>query len=199
MRRVVSMSTTAQTEPLSKRTRFDIFARDNFTCQYCGQKPPQVVLEIDHIEPRSRGGSNDDLNLVTSCFDCNRGKGAKVLKALIERPDADVKYLWAAQELAEARRFIRIKKKLDAAQNVVISVLQRHWIANLNTSEKAPSANIVRQWLTYYSPEEIVRAINLAIPRVNGRPDEFPRFDNNVRYVSGILRNHKGELENRTA
>ena len=64
---------------LSKKVRFEVFKRDNFTCQYCGGKAPQVVLEVDHIEPVSKGGTNDILNLVTSCFDCNRGKSDRRL------------------------------------------------------------------------------------------------------------------------
>lgn len=59
---------------LSKKNRFEVFKRDSFTCVYCGGKPPNVVLEIDHIDPVSLGGDNDINNLVTSCFDCNRGK-----------------------------------------------------------------------------------------------------------------------------
>jgi hypothetical protein len=63
----------------SKRTRFEVFKRDKFTCQYCGRSGPNVLLELDHIVPKSEGGSDDILNLVTSCADCNRGKGPKRL------------------------------------------------------------------------------------------------------------------------
>lgn len=59
---------------LSKKIRFEVFKRDSFTCQYCGGKAPDVILEVDHINPVKEGGENDILNLVTSCFDCNRGK-----------------------------------------------------------------------------------------------------------------------------
>jgi 5-methylcytosine-specific restriction endonuclease McrA len=61
-------------KPISKKARFEVFKRDGFTCQYCGSHPPDVVLEVDHIEPVSGGGSNDADNLITSCFNCNRGK-----------------------------------------------------------------------------------------------------------------------------
>jgi len=61
-------------KPLSKVLRFEVFKRDNFTCAYCGNTPPRVILEIDHIEPVSNGGTNNINNLITSCFDCNRGK-----------------------------------------------------------------------------------------------------------------------------
>ena len=59
---------------ISKKTRFEVFKRDSFKCQYCGLKAPDVILEIDHIKPISKGGDNSIMNLVTSCFNCNRGK-----------------------------------------------------------------------------------------------------------------------------
>lgn len=65
--------------PLSKDTRFEVFKRDSFTCQYCGRSAPDVILEVDHIIPVAEGGSNDIMNLVTSCRDCNRGKSKKLL------------------------------------------------------------------------------------------------------------------------
>ena len=66
-------------EPISKKIRFEVFKRDKFTCQYCGRMAPDVILEVDHIDPVSKGGSNDILNLITSCRDCNRGKSDKML------------------------------------------------------------------------------------------------------------------------
>ncbi len=64
---------------LSKKTRFEVFKRDSFTCQYCGQKAPDVILELDHIKPVSKGGDNSEMNLTTSCFVCNRGKSDREL------------------------------------------------------------------------------------------------------------------------
>lgn len=69
----------AKRKSLSKKTRFEVFKRDSFTCQYCGAKAPDVILEVDHITPVAEGGDDDLTNLVTSCFDCNRGKGKRVL------------------------------------------------------------------------------------------------------------------------
>lgn len=59
---------------LSKKIRFEIFKRDSFTCQYCGQKAPDVILHIDHIIPVAEGGDNHITNLLTACFSCNSGK-----------------------------------------------------------------------------------------------------------------------------
>jgi hypothetical protein len=61
-------------EAVTKKTRFEVFKRDGFRCQYCGNYPPAVTLEIDHINPVSKGGKSIIDNLITSCFDCNRGK-----------------------------------------------------------------------------------------------------------------------------
>jgi len=55
-------------------TRFEVFKRDQFKCQYCGRCAPEIVLEIDHVDPHSKGGSDEILNLITSCRDCNSGK-----------------------------------------------------------------------------------------------------------------------------
>lgn len=59
---------------ISKKVRFEILKRDEFTCQYCGQSAPNVILEVDHVNPRASGGGDEEANLVTSCFNCNRGK-----------------------------------------------------------------------------------------------------------------------------
>lgn len=62
---------SASRKSLSKRTRFEVFKRDGFTCQYCGSKPPDVVLHCDHVVAVANGGTNDLTNLITSCADCN--------------------------------------------------------------------------------------------------------------------------------
>lgn len=49
-------------------------ARDNYTCQYCGEKYPDI-LEVDHVIPKSRGGTDRADNLVAACHKCNQKKG----------------------------------------------------------------------------------------------------------------------------
>lgn len=66
-------------QSISKKTRFEVFKRDSFTCQYCGKSAPSILLEIDHIKPISKNGDDDITNLITSCFDCNRGKSDREL------------------------------------------------------------------------------------------------------------------------
>jgi hypothetical protein len=71
--------TATKRKALTKKARFEVFKRDSFTCQYCGKKAPEVVLHVDHVHPVSKGGSNDILNLVTSCEYCNAGKSDRTL------------------------------------------------------------------------------------------------------------------------
>jgi len=97
--------------PLSKKTRFDTFKRDLFQCQYCGKTPPSVVLEIDHIKPVSKGGSNVIENLITACFDCNRGKSANEL-SVVPMGNAQKTELLLEKEL-QYLEYQKIQKKIN--------------------------------------------------------------------------------------
>ena len=69
--------------PLSRRpafTRFNVFLRDRFECQYCGAAFPVHELTFDHVRPRSRGGRTTWDNVVTACSTCNFRKGNKTAK-----------------------------------------------------------------------------------------------------------------------
>jgi 5-methylcytosine-specific restriction endonuclease McrA len=60
--------------------RFNVYARDRNTCQYCGQRLPRVELNLDHVIPRSQGGTSIWENIVCSCHGCNRRKGGRTPK-----------------------------------------------------------------------------------------------------------------------
>ena len=59
--------------------RFDILNKYGFACVYCGRKPPEVVLQLEHIHPRSKGGTDNQENLAPACFECNIGKNNKII------------------------------------------------------------------------------------------------------------------------
>ena len=59
-------------------TRFNVFLRDNFTCQYCGNKQRTKDLTFDHVVPRSNGGKTNWGNVVSACSPCNFKKGNKL-------------------------------------------------------------------------------------------------------------------------
>jgi 5-methylcytosine-specific restriction endonuclease McrA len=57
-----------------KFSRLNIYARDAFTCQYCGERLPTEDLTFDHVTPRARGGRTTWENIVTCCVPCNSSK-----------------------------------------------------------------------------------------------------------------------------
>ena len=59
-------------------TRFNVFLRDRFTCQYCGGNLPSEDLTFDHLVPRSRGGRTTWDNVITACQICNLQKGNRM-------------------------------------------------------------------------------------------------------------------------
>ena len=69
--------------PMTRRpafTRFNVFLRDRFVCQYCATALPAPDLTFDHVVPRSRGGRTTWTNVVTACTVCNLRKGNKLAR-----------------------------------------------------------------------------------------------------------------------
>ena len=58
-------------------SRANIYARDNHSCQYCGDQFPTSELTFDHVVPVAQGGRKDWENIVTCCVTCNRRKGGR--------------------------------------------------------------------------------------------------------------------------
>lgn len=152
-------------KPLSKRIRFEVFKRDSFTCQYCGEQPPAVVLECDHIDPRALGGPNDPLNLITACSDCNRGKGALPLEQVPMRPDADLKYLEAQQEIAELKRYQSALSDLAKQRLAVAGMLAQYW-CDISGLDWCPTEDFFMEMLSKFSPQVIQEGIEATAPKV---------------------------------
>ncbi len=60
-----------------KFNRKNIFARDKNKCQYCGKKVPTSELSLDHVIPRTQGGTSNWKNIVCACTNCNKHKGGR--------------------------------------------------------------------------------------------------------------------------
>jgi 5-methylcytosine-specific restriction endonuclease McrA len=79
--RLPSVISLKEFVPVSRRpafTRFNVFLRDRFACQYCGQPFPTERLTFDHVIPRSRGGTTIWTNVVAACEPCNLRKGHRL-------------------------------------------------------------------------------------------------------------------------
>lgn len=61
-------------QPISARLRFEVLRDSGFACHYCGRRPPEITLHVDHVIPLIKGGTDARENLVAACAECNLGK-----------------------------------------------------------------------------------------------------------------------------
>src|SRR4030043_480750 len=109
---------------VSLKLRFEVFKRDGFTCQYCGRKTPEIILELEHVIPISKGGTDELDNLITSCFECNRGKGVSLLDTILKDKDIHEETVLLAEKEFQLAEYNYIKKKIRARENKEIEELK---------------------------------------------------------------------------
>jgi hypothetical protein len=156
----------ATRKPLGLRRRFAVFKRDHFTCGYCGRTPPAVVLEVDHIKPVSDGGTDEDHNLITSCFDCNRGRADGTLDAT--PIDVEEK----SRLLKERYLQVEAYEKLLSAErahldNYVDEISQIYEDEFEGWTLIARSRISIRNFLKQLPPSEVMEAMEIAVGRKN--------------------------------
>ena len=115
----------AERKPLSKKTRFEVFKRDKFTCQYCGRHAPDVVLECDHIKPVAEGGKNTILNLVTSCKDCNSGKGKRLLSDSVEVDKQFEQMAILSEKRKQMEMMLKWREELEKFESEQIDIIDK--------------------------------------------------------------------------
>lgn len=148
-----------QRATISPKTRFEVFKRDSFRCQYCGAAAPEVLLTLDHIKPVAEGGPDDIMNLVTACGSCNSGKGARTLDdgSAVERQRRQL------EELEERRQQLEMmlqwRQGLQGIEEMAaVAVVNRlHELAPGWTPTESGLASI-RKWLRDFSLNEVLDA-----------------------------------------
>ena len=185
---------------ISKKVRFEVFKRDRFTCQYCGQKSPDVVLNVDHIAPVAKGGDNDLMNLITSCHACNNGKRDRELSddSMVQKQRAQL------EDLAERRdqldMMIQWRDGLKQLEDDKVQlVVDRAMALVPRRTITAEGRSVVVQWLRGFDFETILQAIDEAGKKVkfgdNGFPTDesaYELFDNIGRFAA-VIKNSKGD------
>ena len=101
-------------------TRFNVFLRDRFSCQYCNEPFPTQELTFDHVIPRSKGGRTTWENVVTSCSACNLRKGNRLPQAM--RHDTTYSAVPTNGVSASGKRTI-LPAKLLARKSAAFSLL----------------------------------------------------------------------------
>lgn len=148
--------------PISKRLRFEVFKRDHFMCQYCGRKSPDIILEVDHIKPIAEGGTNDFTNLITSCRDCNRGKG----KRLLNDRDEILKQQNALEELAERKEQMEMisewRMELLNADKEAVDRIVEYWETLTGIEVCPPDYDTAYRWVKQFNYQTIYDAMDRA-------------------------------------
>jgi hypothetical protein len=169
-----------------KRLRFSVFARDNFTCRYCGRQSDKVELVIDHLIPVSKGGTNDQENLITACVECNQGKADRIIE---QSAPTEEDRLRMAQELNEQRhaaaRAAEIAKAIQSRRQEMVNL----WCGLTgNGCMDRRTAATVFSYIQRHGEESVYPWIESAFAACSSgcRPGSI---DVNMgRYVSGIRR-----------
>ena len=93
---VIALKEYAKTRDKVIFSRFNLFLRDSFQCQYCGKDGTTGTLTFDHVVPRASGGKTTWDNVVTACCECNARKGSKPVgksgMALSRKPKKPTKW-----------------------------------------------------------------------------------------------------------
>lgn len=167
-------------KPIGKKLRFEVFKRDNFTCQYCGAQAPDVVLHVDHINPVAGGGDNDILNLVTSCEPCNLGKGARELddNSVLAKQRAQLEELNQRREQLEM--MMQWREGLADIDEQQIDAFEDAFTAATSCTLNELGRSKVRKWLKKHGLAELLEALDGALATYYRDGAEDPEENNRM-------------------
>lgn len=172
----------------SKTLRFEIFKRDQFMCRYCGRTPPEAVLEVDHVIPVVDGGPTEEENLVTSCFECNRGKGKTSLGAS-SPPLSESKIAQRVEVEEQLLEFNKFLLEVRRTKQNEIAELSQYWLDSLN-DERSKDYSLTGQRLSTLKmfaakipTARMFEAIDIASYRVKA---DWYRDEDRWKYFCGV-------------
>ena len=196
---------------IPNKLRFEVFKRDSFTCQYCGQSAPNVVLEVDHLLPVSKGGDNDILNLITSCWTCNNGKSNILLtdNTMLEKQKAQLDEL--NEKRLQLEMMIEWRESLNNLDDDIAQKIADYFGGQANCDVNETGLKKIKQWTKKFTYQQILEAVELSVNQYvkKGTNDETNKaFDmvpricaakkrqtetgedlSHLYYIRGILRN----------
>jgi hypothetical protein len=171
---------------------------------------PDVVLEVDHINPIANDGENEIINLVTSCFDCNRGKGKRKLseKTEIKKQQEQLKALNEKRE--QLRMMLDWKQELSHFEDEQVFEFEEGFYELTEIEITEHGKESVKKWIKKFGLIEVLACMEISvsqyflsdnktthektfnyIPRiasVRAQQKDNPMFAKQ-NYIKGILRN----------
>lgn len=177
---------------VTKRTRYEVLRRDNFTCRYCRSTDGEMT--IDHVVPIALGGTDDPGNLVAACRDCNAGKTSTQPDAQTVTDVSEDALRWA-QAMKQAGELLEAKAEPGEAY---ARLFEERW-GDYHTGGEFNRKPIYKPsgWRDSLAafrkaglPESsMLRAVDKAMGKDNVRPDDT------FRYFCGICWRMIGEIQ----
>jgi hypothetical protein len=172
-------------KPLSKRTRFEVFKRDQFRCVYCGATPNDGPLHVDHVVAVANGGSDELANLVTACAACNLGKSSVPLARCAPAMDPEA----SAEQAEQIRAWLEAQRAVVDARKTAEQEMVNLWCNTFGTKKcdwEVPGRllKILNEW----PMAKVCEALQICAS--NGR---LYRDVARLKYLYGILRNWRAE------
>jgi len=184
----------AKRKGIPRSIRFEVFKRDMFTCQYCGRKAPDVILEVDHIKPVAKGGNNSIENLVSSCWDCNHGKGAKELSDLsvVEKSRKQIEILQQKKEIVDM--IFEWKESLNGIETYQLDKFIEMLEEGLGYEVLLPQQvkKEIQSKIKKYGIDIMITALETSITCYY--PQEKNYIDNMIKKMYGIARNKHEDI-----
>lgn len=166
---------------IGPKLRFEVFKRDDFTCRYCGRKTPAVVLEADHVIPKAEGGGDEIENLVTSCWECNSGKGKRLLDVMNAEGDVHEKAAALLEREMQLREYNEVRQQIRNRENADIQRVMEAWAQHWPGGQPDywPNEPQIRSLLNEISVVDLVDAVAIAADKI------APTFAR-VKYFFGV-------------
>lgn len=180
---------------VSKRLRYEVHRRDNFTCRYCGATPPGVKLTIDHVIPKVLGGSDTDpANLVTACADCNGGKTSSHPDAPMVAAVAEDALRWAHAVKQAQAAFMADREARQADRDTFES-----WWDGWGHTQDGGRRGIPKDPAWWVSVDQLIAA-GLPLPALKDCIDlamtqRKVQDENRFRYMCGVAWNKTREIQ----
>lgn len=198
---------------ISKKTRFEVFKRDGFKCQYCGISAPDAVLHVDHIDPVSKGGAHDMFNFLTSCQACNSGKSDRILsdESTLQKQRAQLQDLNERREQLEM--LLQWRAGLESIRDLEVDAVCSKWAEvtggwDLNDLGRKEAKSLIKKFTLnkvldalelagarYVHPKDPAEVdselVTMAWRKVGGilNLQDASEYERGLHYIKGILRN----------
>ena len=184
----------AKRKAIPKSVRFEVFKRDKFTCQYCGESAPNVILEVDHIVPVSKGGTDDVMNLITSCRDCNRGKRNRKLDdstaVMVQKKQLDI----IQERREQLEMMVQWRQSLDDEIEIETDAIDAYFQSNTKWRPSDEGRRKIRKLIREFGFNEVYTACEIAIDKYY--KGTVISWQNAFGKMGGICYNRRKAAEN---